>query len=113
RAIEALLGAGGVESDRIDAEFAQEPSCNHAVRSRAVNFQGPPVYQLYPAVQLELVALRVPTKVVVIVEDENACRALALAIEMGAWEPPDAAPDNYEVICLGRPRHQGRETPVA
>ncbi len=77
-----MSGAGGVEPYRIDAELVQEPRRNNAVGARTVDLQRPPVYQLYPAAQLELVALGMPAKVVVIVKDENARRRLALAIEI-------------------------------
>src|SRR5262249_26874477 len=113
RAVEILLGAGGVEPDRIDAELTQEPGGNNAVRSRAVDLQRPPVHQLDPAAQLELVALRVPAKVVVIVEDENARRGLALAIEIGGRETADAAANDHEVVGLGRTRRLEREITVA
>src|SRR5215467_6746181 len=82
RAVEIVSGTGGVEPYRIDAELAQEPRRNDAVGSPAVDLQCPAVYQLYPAAQLELVALGVPAEIVVIVEDENARRRLALAIEI-------------------------------
>jgi len=65
------------------------------------------------ATQLELVALRVPAKVVVIVENENARRGFALTIEISGLETADAAADDHEVVGLGRARRLQREIAVA
>jgi len=65
------------------------------------------------ATQLELVALRVPAKVVVIVENENARRGFALTIEISGLETAGAAANDDEVVGLGRARRLQREIAVA
>src|SRR5262249_12442166 len=50
--------------------------------------------------KVELVAFCVPTKIVVIVENENACRRLVLSIEISGREPTDTATDDHEVVVF-------------
>src|SRR5262249_56535099 len=87
------------------AEVAQEPLGDLApVRVGRVDRLAAAVADDQPAVERELVALGVPSEIVVVVEDQDARRgANGAAIEEGGREPADAAADHDQVVAfLGR-----------
>src|SRR5262249_61729420 len=97
---EPSLCVGGVEAYGIAPGFAEKPSSNNVLGPRPIDSQRSAFYHLYPTAKLELVAFCVPAEIVVIVEDEDVCRRLALSIEIGGCEAADAAADDHKVVDL-------------
>ena len=85
----------------INPQFFDQPLRHSAIRSRALDGKCSAKAQHGPLAGVELVALGVSAKVVVIVEDENArLRPGSLAEEMGGGEAADAPTDDDQVIVL-------------
>jgi hypothetical protein len=98
-----LLVEGGVEFIEMDAKRLH-PVPDVLAEIHLGRFQGfaaPIAEQQALAVDLELVALGMAAKIVVIFEDEDLRRlAKGLAIEPGCCEPADAAADHYQIVLL-------------
>ncbi len=87
------------ERRNVDAKFFDQTLCYRAVGCRTLNREGAAKPQAESAVHAELIALGMPAKVVVVVEDEDACfLSPRLTIEVRRGQAADATAHHDEVV---------------
>jgi len=88
-----------VEAVGLDAKLLQQPLGFGAVARRSFNGLGPSVAEQQAITGAELVALRVPAEIVVILQDQNA-RVVAgiLPIEERSRQTADARSDDDQIV---------------
>ena len=86
---------------RVDTKFGQQSLGDGAVAGRAFDGLSAAVAEQHPVPGFELVALGVPAKIVVVVENQDACPASgSLAIEVRCCQSADAPADHHQVVAL-------------
>ena len=109
---EVLRSVGG-HGLRVDAQIREQSLDDQAVAVRRLQVLGTAHTQHHAPVVVELVALRVPAKVVVVVEEQDASfGAHLLAVEPCGRQAADAGADDDQVVVLIELPVLGRLVPV-
>ncbi|SVA30124.1 uncharacterized protein METZ01_LOCUS82978, partial [marine metagenome] len=74
----------GLEPPRVDAEIFEEAFGDGAIASGIFERLGSAVAYDRAPVELELVAFRVTTEIIVVVEDQDTCVGMLLPIEVSS-----------------------------
>jgi hypothetical protein len=103
------------ETRQVDAEIGEQSAGHRAVFGfRRVDRLGAAIADDRPAVDTEFVALRMPTEIVVRIEDQNPRRGPVAAVKICGRQAADAGPDDDQVVVFGHARAaQIERSPVA
>src|SRR5258707_12907710 len=96
-----------------DARFREQFVRNIVVFPRALNRLGTAIAQQRAPAGLKFVALRVPAKIVVIVQNQNPrILSRSLAVKICRRQPANPSANNNQIVCFSAPGRRSERIPA-